>query len=296
MRYLADVKASNAQRDRERVERERSRGLFGYFSVEAMGLGEYVERGAAAGASLIPASVSEWFFGSDPYTSSSGYESPDVIATREAELELQNSEAERLFLTYSWWLLHEGWRTISGRVEHAVDRVFGPLGLKREVTPELWDALVKEVRACVETEVDEDESLPHGHSSHAKAKLYDFTPLVIPVAPLPPTFDDCPLPLSPDEHGAYLVRLLSETKEHLASPDARLLIDKGVSAMLASLGDALAIEPGTTGRRFADTLPQLNTWSKGVWEGIPDSGVETLLALPEFEAFAALVFGDWAPR
>lgn len=255
------------------------RGLLSYFSTDAMGLGDYVERGTSAGAGLIPKSVREWFFGVDPTES----ESLDVIAERQMQLEAQNAESERVFLTYSWWLLHEGWRTISARVEMAVERVFAPLGLKREITAETWDALVKELRASVETDIDADD----------KVQLYDFTPLIVPSSPLPPTFDECPLPFSPEDHSEYLVALLAQTAEHVSSPDARLIVDKGVSAMLSHLGDAL--HEGYP-RRFADFLPLLNTWSRAVWEGIPDGGIEALLALPEFEAFAALVFGDWAPR
>lgn len=113
--------------------------------------------------------------------------------------------------------------------------------------------------------------------------------------------DECPLPLDPADEGAYLVALLSQTVEHVSSPDARLLIDHGVSAMLAGLAEQLRTDSFGDGddarkRRLADLLPELSRWGRGVWEGIPDGGVETLLALPEYEAFAALVFGDWAPR
>jgi peroxin-3 len=67
------------------------------------------------------------------------------------------------------------------------------------------------------------------------------------------------------------------------------------------------VSPAT--RRLVDCLPEMATWSKGVWNGIPDSGVEVshlsiglfsqltrqgLVSLPEYESFAALVFGDWA--
>lgn len=44
---------------------------------------------------------------------------------REAE-EMERAEAERMYLTYSWWILHEGWRVVAGRVEAGVERVIGP--------------------------------------------------------------------------------------------------------------------------------------------------------------------------
>jgi hypothetical protein len=50
--------------------------------------------------------------------------------------------------------------------------------------------------------------------------------------------------------------------------------------MIKSLCESLADElrPLPT-RRLVDCLPELATWSKGVWEGIPDSGVEASSSL-----------------
>ena len=45
---------------------------------------------------------------------------------------------------------------------------------------------------------------------------------------------------------------------------------------------------------MVDCLPGVTRWGRSVWDAIPDVGVEELLAIPELEAFAALIFGDWA--
>lgn len=140
--------------------------------------------------------------------------------------------------------------------------------------------------------------------------------------PLPETSSACPLPVAPPSE--HLASLLDQTRSHITSPDGRYLLNKGVEAMIRRLlesmqanlyddvtgqGDILPtvrsiddphVAPGGSGgggrRRLVDCLPEINRWGKGVWEAIPDGGVEALLALPEFEGFAALVFGDWAPR
>lgn len=39
------------------------------------------------------------------------------------ELEAQNN---RMYLTFSWWLLNKGWVSLSGQVREAVTRIFGP--------------------------------------------------------------------------------------------------------------------------------------------------------------------------
>ena len=35
-------------------------------------------------------------------------------------------ETERMYLTFSWWLLHEGWKQVAERVQDAVEEVIGP--------------------------------------------------------------------------------------------------------------------------------------------------------------------------
>ena len=37
-----------------------------------------------------------------------------------------SKETERKYLTFSWWLLHKGWKTIAGRVRSAVEDIVGP--------------------------------------------------------------------------------------------------------------------------------------------------------------------------
>lgn len=39
-----------------------------------------------------------------------------------------SKETERKYLTFSWWLLHRGWKTIADRVRSAVEEVVGPCG------------------------------------------------------------------------------------------------------------------------------------------------------------------------
>jgi peroxin-3 len=52
-------------------------------------------------------------------------EDPIAIQIREEQLEEERSEDERVYLSYSWWILHEGWRGVSQRVREAVEEVFG---------------------------------------------------------------------------------------------------------------------------------------------------------------------------
>lgn len=83
--------------------------------------------------------------------------------------------------------------------------------------------------------------------------------------------------------------LLGQTRQQLTSADGRHLLDKGVSEMVRNLCESLRTELYTSEdmpRRLVDCLPEFNRWAKGVWEGIPDSGVEARHHRMFFEYFA----------
>lgn len=74
-------------------------------------------------------------------------------------------ESNRLYLTFSWWLLHRGWKEIMSQVEVAVKEVFGPLSPRDELTLERFSTLTLEVRKKVEGATETDRQarkwLPH---------------------------------------------------------------------------------------------------------------------------------------
>jgi hypothetical protein len=59
-------------------------------------------------------------------------------------------EVNRRYLTFSWWLLHRGWRLLMQRVEAAVRDVFGPVDPRESVSLERLAALTLDVRKRVE--------------------------------------------------------------------------------------------------------------------------------------------------
>ena len=61
-------------------------------------------------------------------------------------------ENNRKFLTFSWWLLHRGWKEIKLKVENAVREVFGPLNPRADITYENLSSLIIEVRKRIEGE------------------------------------------------------------------------------------------------------------------------------------------------
>lgn len=65
-------------------------------------------------------------------------------------------DTNRNFLTFSWWLLHRGWRDIMERVEAAVKEVFGPLNPREDITMEKLSALTLDIRRKVEGATEEE--------------------------------------------------------------------------------------------------------------------------------------------
>lgn len=65
-------------------------------------------------------------------------------------------ETNRKFLTFSWWLLHRGWKDIMEKVEVAVKEVFGPLNPREDISLERLSSLVVDVRKRVEGASPED--------------------------------------------------------------------------------------------------------------------------------------------
>jgi peroxin-3 len=109
---------------------------------------------------------------------------------------------------------------------------------------------------------------------------------------LPETFvtSDPSCPLSPSNlRSPHLQSLLDQTRNQLDSVDAQVLLQRGIHEMVRSLVATIRIECyakslgiAVSPVRLVNCLPAINGWAKGVWEGIPDHGVEvrsTCLAL-----------------
>lgn len=65
-------------------------------------------------------------------------------------------ETNRRYLTFSWWLLHRGWKEIMKKVEIAVTKSFGPLDPREDITLERLSELTLEVRKEIEGATEEE--------------------------------------------------------------------------------------------------------------------------------------------
>lgn len=86
-----------------------------------------------------------------------------------SKIQLENHEADefgnaygndfdtnRKYLSFSWWLLHKGYKDIMESVIQAVKDVFGPLNPREEITLERLAELILDVRRKVEGASEEE--------------------------------------------------------------------------------------------------------------------------------------------
>lgn len=53
------------------------------------------------------------------------YEAKQLPYDEDTDEDAQRRDVERKYLTFSWWLLHEGWKKVEVRVREAVEDVVG---------------------------------------------------------------------------------------------------------------------------------------------------------------------------
>ncbi|BGO98019.1 Microbody Peroxisome biogenesis protein peroxin 3 [Rhodotorula toruloides ATCC 204091] len=223
-------------------------------------------------------------------------------------------DLERKYLTFSWWLLHEGWKVVWRRVEGAVEEVVGPMGLKTPLVYGELGALFAQIRRRIEQDAD--------------GKLFDFSPALHPPTQdleiqtliaggsYTPPSSSSPTHLSADPITPSLRSLLNETSDALDSSDAALVralsLDKLFSLALEKVEVAFRSSGGERGARFEDVtekqarlaslLPVLTRLSaaKGDAQGaVLASGVngnewvEALEDVRELREFAAVLYGSW---
>ncbi|KAH8702565.1 putative peroxisomal membrane protein [Talaromyces proteolyticus] len=68
-------------------------------------------------------------------------------------------ETNRRYLTFSWWLLHRGWKGLMEKVRTAVEEVFGSLNPREDITLVRLSSLILDVRKRVEGATEEDRRL-----------------------------------------------------------------------------------------------------------------------------------------
>ena len=79
-------------------------------------------------------------------------EDEEAMAQEEDEVKGIDLQTERLYLTFSWWFLHQGWKELADEVQGAVEEVIGGMALKSQLTHQDFLSLLNKIRRRVEHE------------------------------------------------------------------------------------------------------------------------------------------------
>ncbi|KAI5829366.1 hypothetical protein K523DRAFT_416812 [Schizophyllum commune Tattone D] len=216
-----------------------------------------------------------------------------------------SEEAESMFLTMAWWILHVGWKDVGERVRRGVEEVFDGVSLKTKLSVADVHRLVCDVRRRVEYEV----------TFEGTERRVDFLSTLLPSTPETTqhvltqggfglTEESFELPS--EEEDGYDVEaelygrrevvgrgdhaLLEETRKTVLSPDFAYVLeaclDRGTEMLVSGLEDN-DDEPRL---RLAALLPGLARWSALALTGLPNQLVDGVLGGREVRALGAVVF------
>jgi peroxin-3 len=221
-------------------------------------------------------------------------------------------ETNRRYLTFSWWLLHRGWRDVMLRVQVAVKEVFGPMSIRDDVTMERFSEMTLEVRKRVEgaTEADrqvckwlqfllpprDQEGFVLSESGMA-SDLIDVGSSSIATSPASP-----------------LRRLLDETSDLIDSPSfthvLTLLLDAGFSMLVDQklAQQSFKVPSTSTGTELSAprvqelvdikpvklpiVLATITRQAHNIGNGVPNEYLQTMEQVRDLEAFAAVVYSS----
>jgi peroxin-3 len=221
-------------------------------------------------------------------------------------------ETNRRYLTFSWWLLHRGWKEVMLKVEAAVREVFGTLSPRDELTMQRFSELTLEVRKKVEGATQGERQ--------SKRWLQYLLP--------PPDQEDFVLKESgmttePEASGGISVsssgitplrRLLDETSDLIDSPPfshvLTLLLDAGYSTLVDQKIAQQAFKipptseiPDLNAPRITEVvdvkpvklpvvLAILTRQAHSIGNGVPNEYLQSMEQVRDLEAFAAVVYSS----
>ncbi len=206
-------------------------------------------------------------------------------------------ETNRRYLTFSWWLLHRGWRSVMLNVREAVESVFGPIRVTSQMDIQRFSELILEVRKRVEGET-ERERREKKWLEHMLPPREDEE-LILKESGVSIELD----PASPSSKA--LRRSLDETADLIESPAfahvLTLLLDAGFSTLVevklaeqAFAGAASSKEGGVKSARvkLPKILAPLMHQAPEIGRDVANEYVQAMEQVRDLEAFAAVVYSS----
>jgi len=221
-------------------------------------------------------------------------------------------ETNRRYLTFSWWLLHRGWREVMLKVEAAVKEIFGGLSPRDDISMQKFSELTLEVRKKVEgaTEAERQAStwlqylLPPKEEEEFVLKESGMTKESSPSGSVSISASD----------STPLRRLLDETSDLIDSPPfshvLTLLLDAGYSTLVDQKISQQAYKvpptsdiPDLNAPRITEVvdvkpvklpivLAVLTRQAHSIGNGVPNEYLQSMEQVRDLEAFAAVVYSS----
>lgn len=220
-------------------------------------------------------------------------------------------ETNRKYLTFSWWLLHRGWKDVMMKVNAAVEDVFGPMSPRDDVSMERFSELTLELRKRVEGATEEERQAARWLQYLLPPR--DLEDLVLKESGMStqsqthssPETSSTPNPLR---------RLLDETSDLIDSPPfthvLTLLLDAGFSMLVDQKISQQAFKVPPTSAvpelnaprvqevldikpvKLPIVLATLTRQAHNIGNGVPNEYLQAMEQVRDLEAFAAVVYSS----
>ncbi|KAF9318893.1 peroxin [Linnemannia elongata] len=221
-------------------------------------------------------------------------------------------QTEKKYLTFSYWLLHEGWRRWSEKVRDVVEDVVGGISLKKAFTSKDFSDLLGEIRSRLEyTEDMEGERVPVNMREYMLPDETSDEREVLRAGGV----DEFDLVVDP-----VLRNLLDETRDFIDSADFTTVLNStlattfarfnlalqptfnpfllsppqsGDSAVIAEIEDDEDIDRAVP---LVSLLPLVARQVHLIINGVPNEYVESLAMVKELQAFSAIVYSSFSEQ
>ncbi|KAI9791166.1 MAG: peroxin [Piccolia ochrophora] len=256
----------------------------------------------------------------DPSTISlENHEDADNLDNNAAQAYGNDFETNRRYLTFSWWLLHRGWRQVMEEVRAAVKEVFGPLNPREDISLARLSDLTLQVRRKIEGATSEER----GTKKYLPYLLppADLESFVLSSSGMPPSPSQSQPESSQFTAPTLLRHLLDETADLIDSPTFSYILTRLLDASFTHLVDtALATHafkapppppsppaadpssptplsqpspptPSPTAK-LATVLAVTTRQAHAAGAGAANAYVTALEGVRELEAFAAVVYSS----
>ena len=219
-------------------------------------------------------------------------------------------ETNRRYLTFSWWLLHRGWKEVMVKVSDAVKEVFGSLSPRDDISLQKFSELTLEVRKRVEG------------ATPAERNARQWLEYLLPPRELEDfVLKESGMAVESSNSGSVSIssssitplrRLLDETSDLIDSPPftqvLTLLLDAGFSTLVDTKLSTQAYklppnDPTESAQQITEIIdPQpvklpivlaiLTRQAHSIGNGVPNEYLQAMEQVRDLEAFAAVVYSS----